>query len=71
MGEVVLVASLSGCAQQLSLTMLDSKPVKIGAKVVRHGRYITFQIAEVAVPRNLLAEILRRIDQLRPTPSST
>jgi hypothetical protein len=25
--------------------------VKIGAKVVAHGRYIVFQMAEVAVPQ--------------------
>ncbi len=31
-----------------SLTTLREKLVKIGAKVVRHGRYITFQLAEVA-----------------------
>ncbi len=42
--------------------MLREKLVKIGAKVVRHGRYVTFQLAEVAVPRNLFREILRRID---------
>ncbi len=35
------------------------------AKVVRHGRYITFQMAEVAVPRDLFREILRLIDGLR------
>ncbi len=34
-------------------------PVKIGAKVARHGRYVTFQLAEVAVPRELFANILR------------
>ena len=45
-----------------SLTTLREKLVKIGAKVVRHGRYVTFQLAEVAVPRNLFREILRLID---------
>jgi hypothetical protein len=40
--------------------------LKIGARIVRHGRYVVFQLAEVAVPRALLAEILRRIDELRP-----
>jgi hypothetical protein len=45
---------------------LREKLVKIGAKVVRHGRYVTFQLAEVAVPRALFADILRRIDRLRP-----
>ncbi len=48
-----------------SLTTLQEKPVKIGAKGVRHGRYVTFQLAEVAVPRHVFREILRRIDELR------
>jgi Transposase DDE domain group 1 len=45
-----------------SLTTLRDKLVKIGARIVRHGRYVVFQLAEVAVPRALFAEILRRID---------
>jgi hypothetical protein len=40
----------------------------IGARIVRHGRYVVFQLAEVAVPRALFAEILRRIDRLRGPP---
>ncbi len=51
-----------------SLTTLREKLVKIGAKVVRHGRYVTFQLAEVAVPRELFRNILRLIDGLRLTP---
>ncbi len=39
--------------------------IKIGAKVVRHGRYVAFQMAEVAIPRHLFAEILRLIADLR------
>ncbi len=50
---------------------MGEKLIKIGAKVVRHGRYITFQLAEVAIPRALFAEILRRIDRLRPKPLPT
>jgi hypothetical protein len=41
------------------------KLVKIGARIVRHGRYVVFQLAEVAVPRALFGEILRRIDRLQ------
>ena len=41
-----------------SLTTLREKLVKIGAKVVSHGRYVTFQFAEVAVPRDLFRKIL-------------
>ena len=44
-----------------SLTTLRDKLIKIGAKVVRHARYVTFQLAEVAVPRELFQAILDRI----------
>ncbi len=50
-----------------SLTTLREKLVKIGAKVVHHGRYVMFQLAEVAAPRALFADNMRRIYQLRPT----
>ncbi len=54
-----------------SMTTLREKLVKIGAKVVSHGRYVTFQMAEVAVPQDLLRKILWRIDQLRPPALAT
>ena len=44
-----------------SLTTLREKLIKIGAKVVRHAKYVTFQMAEVAVPRELFVAILERI----------
>ena len=47
-----------------SLTTLRDKLIKIGAKVVRHARYVTFQMAEVAIPRNLFEAILNRIQAL-------
>jgi hypothetical protein len=53
---------------QWSLTTLREKLIKIGARIVRHGRYVVFQLAEVAVPRALFAQILRRIDRLRGPP---
>ena len=48
-----------------SLTKLREKLVKIGAKVVHHGRYVTFQLAEVVVSKNLFRKILDLIDDLR------
>jgi hypothetical protein len=48
-----------------NLTSLREKRVKIGAKVVAHARSVTFQLAEVAVPRPLLAAIVARIGRLR------
>ena len=51
-----------------SLTSLKDKLIKIGAKVVSHGRYVAFQMAEIAIPRNLFTDILRMIAELRPPP---
>ncbi len=53
-----------------SLTSLKEKLIKIGAKVVSHGRYVAFQMSEVAIPRNLFADILRLIAELRPPPAA-
>jgi hypothetical protein len=52
-----------------SLTSLKEKLIKIGAKIVSHGRYVVFQMAEVAIPRNLFADILRLITELRLPPA--
>ena len=52
-------------AAHVSLTTLREKPAKIGANLVRHGRHVTFQLAEVAVTRPLFAEKLRLIDGLQ------
>ena len=58
-------------AEPRSLTSVREKLIKIGAKVVSHGRYVTFQLAEVAVSRQMFADILMLIARLRapPTPA--
>jgi hypothetical protein len=61
--------ALPEAVKQWSLTSLREKLVKIGARVVRHERYFIFQMAEVAVPKELFQEILRLIDGLRPRPA--
>ena len=58
--------ALPEAVKQWSLTSLREKLVKIGAKIVRHGRYVIFQMAEVVVSKELFQEILRLIDGLRP-----
>ncbi len=50
------------------MTTLCDKLIKIGTKVVLHGRYVTFQLAEIAIPSSLFANILRLIDGLRAAP---
>jgi hypothetical protein len=42
--------------------------ITIGAEVVRHGRYVTFQMAEVAPPRALFGNILGLIADLKASP---
>ena len=54
--------------KQWSLTTFREKLVKIGATVTRHSRYVTFQLAEVAVARNLFVAILNRIARLAIPP---
>ncbi len=68
-GNVLRTLALSEAVEHWSLTTLREKLIKIGAKVVRHGRYITFQMAEVTIPRPLLAEIPRLMDGLWPRPA--
>ena len=51
-----------------SLTSLKEKLIKIGAKIISHGRYTVFQMAEVAISKTLFADILRLIAGLRPPP---
>ena len=61
--------ALPEAVKHWSLTSLQQKLVKIGARIVGHGRSVTFQMAEVAVPRGLFDEILRLIAQLRAPPA--
>ena len=66
LGNFLRTLALPEAVEHWSLTSLRDKLIKIGGKIVRHGRYVTFQMAEVAIPRDLFADILRRIDRLRP-----
>lgn len=49
-----------------SLATIREKVVKIRAKVIARTRYAVFQMAEVAVPRDLFRRILDMTDDLRP-----
>ena len=68
LGNFLRRLALPKSVEHWSLTTLREKLVKIGAKVVRHARYVIFQMAEVAIPRRLFATILRRISRLCPVP---
>ena len=69
LGNFMRTLAMPTTAEPWSLTSLREKLVKIGAKVVSHGRYVTFQLAEVAVPRQMFADILSLIARLRAPPA--
>jgi hypothetical protein len=69
LGNFMRTLAIPETAEPWSLTSLREKLIKIGAKVVAHGRYVTFQLAEVAVPRQMFAEILSLIARLRAPPA--
>ncbi len=68
MGNFLRRLALPRSVKHWSLTTLREKLVKIGAKVARHSKYVTFQMAEVAVPRELFAAILERIQRFGVPP---
>ena len=65
LGNFFRQVALPKSVRHWTMTTLREKVIKIGAKVVCHARYIIFQMAEVAVSRELFAAILRRIGKLR------
>jgi hypothetical protein len=56
---------LPGKIKHWSLRTLLVKLIKIGSKVLRHSRYVIFQMAEVAISKEVFAGILSRINRLR------
>jgi hypothetical protein len=68
LGNILRTLATPEPIKDWSLTSLKEKLIKIGAKVVSHARYVAFQMAEVAISRNLFADILRMIAELRPPP---
>jgi Transposase DDE domain group 1 len=70
LGNFMRTLAMPKRVEPWSLTSLREKLIKIGAKVVSHGRYVTFQMAEVAVSRQMFADILSLIARLRAPPAA-
>ena len=51
-----------------SLRRVQIKFIKIGGRLVRHAGRLVFQLAEVAVPREVFRRVLERIAGLYPAP---
>ena len=69
LGNFMRTLAMPKAAEPWSLTSLREKLIKIGAKVTSHGRYVTFQLAEVAVSRQRFQEILMLVARLRAPPA--
>jgi hypothetical protein len=68
LGNFLRTLALPAEMAQWSMTTLRERLVKIGARIVRHARSVTFQMAEVMVSRRLFQQILAAIAALRPSP---
>jgi hypothetical protein len=68
-GNFMRTLAMPKTTETWSLTSLREKLIRIGAKVVSHGRYVTFQMAEVAVSRQMFADFLSLIARVRASPA--
>ncbi len=68
LGNFLRRLALPPSVKHWTLTTLREKLIKIGAKMVQHARYATFQLAEVAIPRRLYRTILKRIRRFAEIP---
>jgi len=66
LGNFLRPLCLPKAVKNWSLRSLQVKLIKIGCRLVRHARRLVFQLAEVAVPRELFRGVLERISKLRP-----
>jgi hypothetical protein len=68
LGNFVRRFALPESIKSWSLTSIQTRLIKIGARLVRHARRLTFQLAEVMVSRDMFGEMLGKIAELRPVP---
>ena len=68
LGNFLRRLCLPKAVKHWSLRSVQIQLIKIGARLVRHSRRLVFQLAELAVPRELFRQVLKRIDELRPVP---
>jgi hypothetical protein len=68
LGNFLRRLTLPKAVKEWSLQSVQLKLIKTGAKLVRHARRLVFQMAEVAVPRDVWGAMLERIGRLRLVP---
>ena len=68
LGNFLRRLCLPKAVKHWSLRSLQVKLIKIGGRLVRHARRLVFQLAEVAVSREVFRQVLKRIGRLHPAP---
>jgi len=68
LANFVRTLALPKAIETWSLTSLRERLIKTGTRLVRHGRYALFQMAEAALPRSVFHAIIGRINALRGPP---
>ena len=69
LGNFLRRLALPKAIKDWSLRSVQVKLIKVGGRLVRHARRLVFQLAEVALPRELFAAILERVERLRLLPT--
>ena len=69
LGNFMRTLAMPKTAEPWSLTSLREKLIKIGAKVVSHGRYVDVPDGRGRGPRQMFADILSLIARLRAPPA--
>ena len=68
LGNFMRRLTLPESVKHWSLRSVQIKLIKMGGRLVRHARRLVFQLAEVAVSREVFRQVLERIAGLHPAP---
>ena len=69
LGNFLRRLCLPKAVKHWSLRSVQVKLIKMGGRLVRHSRWLIFQLSEVSVPRRLFQGVVDRIGRLSPAPS--
>ena len=69
LGNFLRRLCLPKAVKHWSLRSVQVKLIKMGGRLVRHSRWLIFQLSEVSVPRRLFQGVLDCIGRLSPAPS--
>ena len=68
LGNFMRRLTLPESVKHWSLRSVQTKLIKMGGHLVRHARRLVFQLAQVAVSREVFRQVLERIAGLHPAP---